>query len=88
MKSNPTLINMYEIRYEVKNETNRIGDGIIWVEYSYSLLAILIAVVAILGNSFVLYAAYGTKNLLRVNALRDLDIVIKSLAITDVKVIR
>ena len=77
---------MYEIRNEIRNETIHIPDGMIWVVYSYTLLAILFAVIAILGNSLVLYAAYGTKNLLQVNALRDLDIVIKSLAITDLMV--
>ncbi len=32
---------------------------------------------------WVLYAAYGKKNLLNGTAVRDLDIVIKSLAVTD-----
>ena len=52
-----------------------------------SFFAILLtAIVAIVGNGLVLYAAYGKKSLLRVKALRSLDIVIKSLAVTDLMV--
>ena len=47
---------------------------------------LLTAIVAIVGNGLVLYAAYGKKSLLRVKALRSLDIVIKSLAVTDLMV--
>ena len=47
------------------------------------VLCLLIAMVAIMGNGLVLYAAYGKNNSMKFSAVRDLDIVIKSLAITD-----
>ena len=48
-----------------------------------SVLTLLLAIFAILGNGLVLYASHGNKNLLRLAAQQDLDIVIKSLALTD-----
>ena len=54
--------------------------------YIFGLLAILIAVVAVIGNALVLYAAFGKQKLLRVKGLRNLDTVIKSLAVTDLMI--
>ena len=47
------------------------------------VLGILVAMVAIMGNGLVLYAAYGKRNSMKFSRLQDLDIVIKSLAVTD-----
>ena len=47
------------------------------------VLTVLIGMVAIIGNGLVLYAAYRKKNSMKFSVLRDLDIVIKSLAVTD-----
>ena len=47
------------------------------------VLTILIGMVAIIGNGLVLYAAYRKKNSMKFSKLRSLDIVIKSLAVTD-----
>ena len=43
----------------------------------------LISIVAVMGNGLVLYAAFGKNNSMKFSVLRDLDIVIKSLAVTD-----
>ena len=48
-----------------------------------TVLGILIAIIAIMGNGLVLYASYGKQNSMKFSVLRDLDIVIKSLAVTD-----
>ena len=53
------------------------------VEIFEVVLGILVAMVAIMGNGLVLYAAYGKRNSMKFSRLRDLDIVIKSLAVTD-----
>ena len=44
---------------------------------------LLIGAVAIIGNSLVIYAACRKNNSMKFSILRDLDIVIKSLAIND-----
>ena len=62
--------------YLTEVKFNRLQVGLI-------LLSILIALVAIFGNALVLYAAYGKRTLLQGTIVRDLDIVIKSLAVTD-----
>ena len=54
--------------------------------YISAFLALLIAVVAIIGNALVLYAAFGKQKLLSVKTLRNLDTVIKSLAVTDLMI--
>ena len=47
------------------------------------VFVILIGIVAVMGNGLVLYAAYRKNNSMKLSVLRDLDIVIKSLAIND-----
>ena len=47
------------------------------------VLGILIAMVAVMGNGLVLYASYGKQKSMKFSVVRDLDIVIKSLAVTD-----
>ena len=49
----------------------------------YVVLYPLIAMIAIMGNGLVLYAAYRKNNPMKFSVYQDLDIVIKSLAITD-----
>ena len=52
-------------------------------EVFYLVLVILMALVAIMGNGLVLYAGYRKKNSIKFSAMRDMEIVIKSLAIND-----
>ena len=52
-------------------------------EVFYLVLVILIALVAIMGNGLVLYAGYRKKNSIKFSAMRDMEIVIKSLAVND-----
>ena len=47
------------------------------------VLFLLIGVVAIIGNGLVLYAACRKNNSMKFSVLRDLDMVIKSLAVND-----
>ena len=49
----------------------------------YVVLYPLIAMIAIMGNGLVLYAAYRKNNPMKFSVYQDMDIVIKSLAITD-----
>ena len=60
--------------YLTEDQFNRIQVGLI-------LLAVLISLLAIFGNALVLYATYGKRTLLKGTVVRDLDIVIKSLAV-------
>ena len=76
---------MTTVRFTTRSLTNVEWNS--FVIDAVSFFAILLtAIVAIVGNGLVLYAAYGKKSLLRVKALRSLDIVIKSLAVTDLMV--
>ena len=73
---------MTTIRFTTRSLTNAEFNWIV-VDIVAFFPTLLTAIVAIVGNGLVLYAAYGKKSLLRVKALRSLDIVIKSLAVTD-----
>ena len=53
------------------------------VEVFAVVLGILVAIVAVMGNGLVLYASYGKQKSMKFSVVRDLDIVIKSLAVTD-----
>ena len=69
----------------MKSTTNTVTEGQIdgiWVICWY-LLVVLIGIVAVLGNSLVFYVAYRNKILVRRTALREIEAVIISLAVTD-----
>ena len=76
---------MTTIRFTTRSLTNAELNSIL-IDIVSFYATLLTALVAIVGNGLVLYAAYGKKSLLRVKALRSLDIVIKSLAVTDLLV--
>ena len=59
------------------------GGTSIGILATSSTLVISLMVVTILGNGILLFAIYRKKNSLQLTTLRDLDIVITSLAITD-----
>ena len=68
----------------MKNTTNTVTEGQIggiWV-ISWYLVVVLIGIIAVLGNSLVLYVAYRNKILVRRTALREIEAVIISLAAT------
>ena len=78
MNHSSTLLTDTEISEKV-----RIG---LLTGYISAFLALMIAVVAVIGNILVLYAAFGRQKLLSVKTLRNLDTVIKSLAVTDLMI--
>ena len=49
----------------------------------YVVLYPIISMITIMGNGLVLYAAFRKNNPMKFSVLQDLDIVIKSLAVTD-----
>ena len=68
------------INNTIKNATKSIYEenkGVIWL---FGAIYIVVALVAIIGNGLVLYAAHSNRNLGR---LRNFDGAIKSLAIAD-----
>ena len=76
---------MTTLQFTTRSLTNAEFNSVLIDTVSF-FLSLLTAIVAIIGNGLVIYAAYGKKSLLRVKALRSLDIVIKSLAVTDLMV--
>ena len=76
------------VTMDKENKINNISNYLTEVQFNRRrvglyVLSGLICLIAIFGNALVLYAAYGKRTLLKGTAVRDLDIVIKSLAVTD-----
>lgn len=67
-----------DVKFQMANLYLSDGEAVIGIAFG-----ILIGMVAIMGNGLVLYAAYRKNNSMKFSVLRDLDIVIKSLAIND-----
>ena len=59
------------------------GDQFYGMLLSWHIMVILLGLFAIFGNGLVLHASFGKKNILRAPVLLDLDMIIKSLAMTD-----
>ena len=73
-----------DTKNEINNHTNDLTEvQFIRLQAGLIVLPILIGLLAIFGNALVLYATYGKSTLLRGTVVQDLDIVIKSLAVTD-----
>ena len=76
---------MTTLRFTTRSPTNAEFNSFL-IDIVSFFATLLTAIVAVVGNGLVLYASYGKKSLLRVNSLRSLDIVIISLAVTDLMV--
>ena len=70
--SNPAAVNHSEVESAYERY-----KGVVWATNAVYLC---IAVVAVIGNGLVIYAAYGNKNTGRLSSLDD---VVKSLALAD-----
>ena len=76
------------VTMDKENKINNISNYLTEVQFNRRrvglyVLSGLICLIAIFGNALVLYATYGKSTLLRGTVVQDLDIVIKSLAVTD-----